>query len=119
MRGGLTGARKAFAANRNASLVAAHHAGRATRGCNGPQAAGGAGHRVSCRVFFSSPLNHFPVGTKNKSLQYGTDASPSLYLGAKSLGKDKEIEWRAVPNGDFSLILRNYWPEQSIIDRTR
>jgi hypothetical protein len=70
-------------------------------------------------VFFSSPLNHFSVGTKNKSLQYGTDASPSLYLGAKSLGEDKEIERRAVPNGDFSLILRNYWPEQSIIDRTR
>ena len=70
------------------------------------------------KFFFANPLNHFSLGTKNKSLQYGPDGSLTLYLGAKSPGKDKETNWLPAPNTDFSLILRNYWPEKSIIDGT-
>jgi hypothetical protein len=68
--------------------------------------------------FFPNPLNRFSLGTKNKSLQYGTDGSLTLCLGAKSPGKDKESNWLPAPNGNFSLLLRNYWPEQSVIDGT-
>jgi hypothetical protein len=68
------------------------------------------------KFFFPNPLNHFSLGTKNKTLQYGSDGS--LYLGAKSPGKDKETNWLPAPNGHFALILRNYWPEKSIIDGT-
>jgi hypothetical protein len=70
------------------------------------------------KFFFPNPLNHFSLGTKNKTLQYGSDGSLTLYLGAKSPGKDKETNWLPAPNGDFSLILRNYWPEKSVIDGT-
>jgi hypothetical protein len=70
------------------------------------------------KFFFPNPLNHYSLGTKNTSLQYGTDGSLTLYLGAKSPGKDKETNWLPAPNGNFSLILRNYWPEKSIIDGT-
>src|SRR5271166_4961156 len=70
------------------------------------------------KFFFPNPLNHFSLGTKNKSLKFNADGSLTLYLGAKSPGKDKETNWLPAPNGNFSLILRNYWPEQSIIDGT-
>ena len=70
------------------------------------------------KFFFPNPLNHFSLGTKNKSLQYNADGALTLYLGAKSPGKDKETNWLPAPNGNFSLILRNYWPEKSIIDGT-
>ena len=70
------------------------------------------------KLFFPNPLNHFSLGTKNKTLQYGADGSLTLYLGAKSPGKDKETNWLPAPNGNFSLILRNYWPEKSVIDGT-
>jgi len=40
--------------------------------------------------FFPNPLNRFSLGTKNKSLIYDMDGSLTLYLGAKSPGKDKE-----------------------------
>jgi len=70
------------------------------------------------KFFFANPLNHFSLGTKNKSLQYGPDGSLTLYLGAKSPGKDKETNWLPAPNGNFSLILRNYWPDKSVIDGT-
>ena len=68
--------------------------------------------------FFPNPLNRFSLGTKNKSLQYGSDGSLTLYLGAKSLGKDKESNWIPAPAGTFSLLLRNYWPEKAILDGT-
>jgi hypothetical protein len=70
------------------------------------------------KFFFANPLNHFSLGTKNKSLQYGADGSLTLYLGGKSPGKDKETNWLPAPNTDFSMILRNYWPEKSVIDGT-
>lgn len=68
--------------------------------------------------FFSNPLNRFSLGTKNKSLQYGADGSLTLYLGSKSPGKAKETNWIPAPAATFSLLLRNYWPEQSILDGT-
>src|SRR5271169_4148828 len=68
--------------------------------------------------FFPNPLNCFSLGTKNKSLQYGADGSLTLYLGIKSPGKDKETNWIPAPATPFSLLLRNYWPEQSILDGT-
>jgi len=68
------------------------------------------------KFFFPNPLSQYSLGTKNKSLKYGADGSLTLYLGAKSPGKDKETNWLPAPNGNFSLILRNYWPEKSVID---
>jgi hypothetical protein len=66
--------------------------------------------------FHPNPLNRFSLGTKNKSLQFGPDGSLTLYLGSQSPGKDKETNWIPAPTGPFSLLLRNYWPEQSILD---
>jgi hypothetical protein len=66
--------------------------------------------------FQPNPLNRYSLGTKNKSLQYNTDGSLTLYFGAKSPGKDKETNWVPAPEGTFSLYMRCYWPEQSILD---
>ena len=68
--------------------------------------------------FHANELNRFSLGTKNKDLQFGADGSLTLYLGAKSPGKDKESNWIPTPQGTFSLLLRNYWPDQAIIDGT-
>jgi hypothetical protein len=66
--------------------------------------------------FFANPLNRFSIGTKSKSLQYGADGSLTLYLGLKSPGGDKETNWIPAPATSFSLLLRNYWPEESILN---
>jgi hypothetical protein len=70
------------------------------------------------KFFFANALNRFSLGTKNKTLKYSTDGSLTLYMCAKSPGKDKETNWLPAPAGDFSLLLRNYWPEKSVIDGT-
>ncbi|WP_447803028.1 DUF1254 domain-containing protein [Pseudomonas serbica] len=66
--------------------------------------------------FHANPLQRFSLGTKNKTLKDNPDGSLTLYLGAKSPGADKESNWLPAPTGPFSLLLRNYWPEASIID---
>ena len=68
--------------------------------------------------FNPNPLGVYSRGTKDKNLQYGEDGSLTLYLGAASPGADKESNWLPAPAGTFSLLLRNYWPDQAVIDGT-
>ena len=68
------------------------------------------------KFFFPNALNRFSLGTKNKTLKYAADGSLTLYLGAKSPGEENEANWIPAPAGDFSLILRLYWPDASVLD---
>ncbi len=68
--------------------------------------------------FHPNALNRFSLGTKNKTLQFAADGSLTLYLAAKSPGPAKESNWLPAPEGMFSLLLRNYWPDEVIIDGT-
>ena len=67
------------------------------------------------KFFFSNALNRFSLGTKNKDLKYAADGSLTLYLGAKSPGKENEANWIPAPPAHFSLILRLYWPDASVL----
>ncbi|CAN7537520.1 DUF1254 domain-containing protein [Phyllobacterium sp. LjRoot231] len=67
------------------------------------------------KFFHPNPLNRFSLGTKNKDLKYAEDGSLTLYLGAKSPGKENEANWLPAPEGHFSLILRLYWPEDAVL----
>ncbi|MCY2996756.1 MAG: DUF1214 domain-containing protein, partial [Planctomycetota bacterium] len=70
-------------------------------------------------VFHANTLKRYSLGTKSKSfLKYNPDGSLTLYFGAKSPGKDKESNWVPAPEGTFSLYIRVYWAEQSVLDGT-
>ena len=69
-------------------------------------------------LFSPNALNRYSLGTKSKSLQQNADGSLTLYFGNKSPGKDKETNWVPAPNGTFSLYIRCYWAEQSVLDGT-
>ena len=68
------------------------------------------------KFFHSNALNRFSLGTKNKTLKYAPDGSLTLYLGSRSPGQDNEANWLPAPAGHFSLILRLYWPEASVLN---
>ena len=69
------------------------------------------------KFFFPNALNRFSLGTKNKTLKYASDGSLTLYLGAKSPGKENEANWiPARPATSPFLILRLYWPEASVLN---
>lgn len=67
------------------------------------------------KFFHPNTLNRFSLGTKNKTLKYAADGSLTLYLGANSPGADNEANWIPAPAEHFSLILRLYWPEASVL----
>jgi hypothetical protein len=70
-------------------------------------------------VFHPNSLKRYSLGTKSKSfMKYNPDGSLTLYFGAKSPGQDKESNWVPAPEGEFSLYIRAYWADPSIINGT-
>jgi hypothetical protein len=67
-------------------------------------------------LFYPNDLKRYSLGTKDKTLKYNADGSLTLYASAKSPGKDKETNWLPAPEGTFSLYIRAYWADKSIID---
>jgi hypothetical protein len=67
--------------------------------------------------FAPNPLKRYSTGTKNKSLKPNADGSLTIYVQADSPGADKEANWLPAPAGaDFSLYVRAYWPEASVLN---
>jgi hypothetical protein len=46
-------------------------------------------------------------------LKSNPDGSTDLYIQKDSPGADKESNWLPAPPGDFILMLRLYWPDES------
>jgi hypothetical protein len=46
-------------------------------------------------------------------LQYNGDGSLELYLQREPPGIDKEANWIATPQGNFTVMLRMYWPTET------
>ncbi|MBB4215759.1 hypothetical protein FHT79_002928 [Rhizobium sp. BK212] len=68
--------------------------------------------------FVPNALSRYSLGTKNKTLEYNSDGSLTIYVQRMSPGKDKESNWLPAPAGEFSLYLRAYWPQTPVMDGT-
>ena len=68
--------------------------------------------------FEPNKLTRYSLGTKNKDLQTGPDGSLTIYVSTAPPSQDKMTNWLPAPKGDFSLYIRTYWPEESILNGT-
>lgn len=59
------------------------------------------------RYLINSPM--LPAMKKNK------DGSLTIYIQAKSPGKDREANWLPAPNGPIYLVMRLYWPKDAAL----
>lgn len=67
--------------------------------------------------FVPNVLNRYSLGTKNKTLQYYTDGSLTLYVQTEPPEEDKRSNWLPAPKSDdFSLFIRAYWPKADILE---
>ncbi len=67
--------------------------------------------------FYPNPLKRYSLGTKNKHLKTEPDGSLVLHASADPPPDESDHgNWLPAPNGDFSLYLRAYWPDQKILD---
>jgi hypothetical protein len=69
--------------------------------------------------FFSpNDIKRYSVGTKNKTLIKGADGSLTIYVQSNSPASDAKANWLPAPKENFSLYVRSYWPEESILNGT-
>jgi hypothetical protein len=70
------------------------------------------------KFFVPNPLERYSLGS-NQHLKTNPDGSIDIYVQAVSPGKNLESNWLPSPAGeDFNLVMRMYWPNQSVIDGT-
>ena len=62
--------------------------------------------------FVDNPLNRYTLSQRD-ALRPNPDGSIDLIIQAESPGADKESNWLPAPKGDFVLMLRMYWPQES------
>lgn len=58
--------------------------------------------------FAANPINRYAIGDRDK-LAFNQDGSLDLYIQHEKPGK--ESNWLPIPEGEFSLSLRLYWPK--------
>lgn len=66
-------------------------------------------------LFVANTLNRYALSPRN-GLKYNPDGSLDLYLQNSSPGKDQESNWLPAPMGRFILMMRLYWPEESVLN---
>ena len=72
------------------------------------------------RYHFFAPnaIKRYSVGTKNKDLKANADGSLTIFVQADAPSDPAQRAiWVPAPKGDdFSLFVRAYWPEASVLD---
>lgn len=67
--------------------------------------------------FVENPANRYAV--RGDALTRGPDGSIDIYIQRENPGPAKQANWLPTPAaGDFNLMLRIYWPDQTITDGT-
>ena len=66
--------------------------------------------------FVPNQLNRYSLGTKNKNLKYNDDGSLTLYVQNTPPDAGKMDNWLPAPKETFSLYIRCYWPDESVLD---
>jgi hypothetical protein len=64
--------------------------------------------------FVANPLNRYTLSSRSK-FKYNQDGSLDLYAQKESPGQDKESNWLPAPADKFILMLRLYWPKESVL----
>jgi len=71
------------------------------------------------QFLIENPINRYLINSPMlPSLKTNPDGSLTLYIQKDSPGKDKESNWLPAPNGTFSLYIRAYWADKTILDGT-
>jgi len=69
------------------------------------------------RLFVSNPIDRFAIGDRDP-LVYDDDGSLDISIQNGHPGADRGPNWLPAPAGSFSLVLRLYRPNQSILEGT-
>jgi hypothetical protein len=68
--------------------------------------------------FVPNPLNRYQISPTQSPVAMNPDGSLDIYVQHDNPGADKMKNWLPAPTGPFVLMMRLYWPDQSVIDGT-
>ncbi|SEK20158.1 DUF1214 domain-containing protein [Rhodococcus maanshanensis] len=67
--------------------------------------------------FHPNNLDRYSLGTKNQNLTSGDDGSLTITVGGQAPTDPKLLaNWLPAPADEFTIYLRAYWPEQTVLD---
>jgi hypothetical protein len=75
-------------------------------------------YRLPERLLVANPIDRYSIGSATPGLEMGEDGSLTLYISARSPGPEREANWLPAPEGPFWIVLRNYGPGPTILDRS-
>ena len=75
-------------------------------------------YRMPERLLVENPIRRYSIGSATPGLTYAEDGSLTLYISADSPGAEREANWLPAPEGPFWMVMRNYGPGDSILDRS-
>lgn len=67
--------------------------------------------------FIENPINVYAVG-HGAPFKLNADGSLDIYIQNETPGKDKENNWLPAPKGDFNVMMRLYWPKETMLNGT-
>jgi len=67
------------------------------------------------QAFVANSMNRYAIGDRD-ALTWNADGSLDIYVQADSPGTSKESNWLPAPHESFNVILRLYWPKESVLD---
>ena len=67
-------------------------------------------------LFVDNPLNRYLLGDRTEGLKYNDDGSLDIYIQKENPGADKESNWLPAATDNFSLTLRMYLPQESVLN---
>lgn len=68
-------------------------------------------------LLVKNPINRYLLNSPMlDDFERDADGGISLYLQHESPGKDKEPNWLPAPEGQFSVVMRLYWPRKEALD---
>jgi hypothetical protein len=62
-----------------------------------------------------NPIKRYAIGDRDR-LKFNEDGSLDLFVQHGSPGPEKESNWLPTLEGPFNLIMRLYWPKESMLD---
>ncbi|WP_010483542.1 DUF1254 domain-containing protein [Pseudomonas sp. S9] len=75
-------------------------------------------YKLPQRWLVENPIERYSLSSATPGLKENPDGSLTIHVAHESPGKEMESNWLPSPKGPFWLVLRNYGPDQSVIDHS-
>ncbi len=67
--------------------------------------------------FIENPINTYAVG-HGPAFKFNDDSSLDIYIQNESPGKEWQNNWLPAPKGEFNVMMRLYWPKETMLNGT-